>query len=86
MQVVIQRFPRDGQLRIYVWGWITYHDIFKGTPARLSEFCDEITDVKSSSTDMTDPSAKVTWDLLLCQEHNCADEECGDYGDKTAEK
>ena len=70
------------QTRLYVWGWITYHDIFPRTPTRLSEFCDEIIDVQSSNADMTDPSANIKWTLALCPTHNCSDEECGDYKQK----
>jgi hypothetical protein len=77
---------KKGQMRLYVWGWITYHDVFKGTPTRLSEFCDEITDIKSSTADMADPTSTVTADVSLCEEHNCSDEECRDYQKKTKGK
>jgi hypothetical protein len=63
---------------------MTYHDIFKGTATRLNEFCDEITNFKSSTGDITDPAANFTWDLSLCTvPHNCSDEECSDYKQKT---
>ena len=64
--------------RLFVYGWFTYRDIFSATPARLSEFCDEIINVKSSAP-MGDLNASVTWELSLCPKHNCYDEQCEDY-------
>lgn len=75
-----------GQQRLYVWGWITYSDIFTGTPTRLSEFCDEVINVKSTKDDIQDPNNDVTWDLTLCSTHNCSDERCADYYQKTQPK
>ena len=77
---------RKGDGHMFVWGWITYHDIFNGTPVRLSEFCDEITDITSSTADITDPSATISSQFTLCKEHNCTDEECSDYKEKTRGK
>ena len=68
---------------MFVWGWITYDDIFKNTPRHLSEFCDEITNIKGTPEDITDPAANITWELSLCREHNCSDERCADYREKT---
>jgi hypothetical protein len=73
--------------RLYVWGWITYHDIFPGTPTRLTEFCDEIVNVQSSTADMTNPAANLKWNMVLCPlPHNCSDEECLDYEERTQGK
>jgi hypothetical protein len=78
---------QNGDMHFYVWGWMTYHDIFRGTPTRLNEFCDEIKNIKSSTEDITDPAATFTWDLSLCTvPHNCSDEECSDYKQKTKGK
>lgn len=47
---------KDKGLRMFIYGWITYDDIFRGvegsrkTPRHLSEFCDEITSIKSTQT------------------------------------
>ena len=30
---------RDGKLRMYMWGWARYHDVFDATAERLSRFC-----------------------------------------------
>ena len=73
-------------LRLYTWGWLTYHDVFDGTPTRLSEFCQELVGVDSTNPDMTDPASQIKWTLALCPTHNCNDEECTDYKEKTKGK
>ncbi|MFZ3217691.1 MAG: hypothetical protein WA192_16655 [Candidatus Acidiferrales bacterium] len=64
--------------RLFVYGWFTYRDIFSNTPLRLTEFCDEIIDVKANFP-LSDPNANVTWGVALCGSHNCNDEQCEDY-------
>jgi hypothetical protein len=88
MKIPIDIFSeiKKGNMRLFVWGWITYHDIFNKTPTHLSEFCDEVTKITTSSEDVTNSTTDVTWELNLCQTHNCADEECGDYKQKTKGK
>jgi hypothetical protein len=65
--------------RFYVWGWLTYNDVFKGTPEHLTEFCDELIGVKITKDDPTDPTADFSWNLALCNTHNCYDDQCTDY-------
>jgi hypothetical protein len=36
---------KNGRKRLFIWGWITYRDAFKGTPVRVSEFCGEVVNV-----------------------------------------
>jgi hypothetical protein len=64
--------------RLFVYGWFTYRDIFSGTPTRLSEFCDEIINVKSDAP-MSNAKANASWDVSLCPAHNYYDEQCEDY-------
>lgn len=73
---------RKKTIRLYVWGWASYNDVFKGTPGHLSEFCDELTDVTISSEDASLSSAQFNWKLLLCRNHNCYDNECSDYAER----
>ena len=64
----------------FAWGWVVYRDIFKGTPARLSEFCFELTNPKwLGGPDHTNPTNPVSVTTLPCQTHNCYDEQCEDY-------
>lgn len=74
---------RKGQSHLFLHGWITYHDIFDKTPTRLSEFCDEVVEIKSSTPQLTEPTAEISWQLSLCQNHNCSDERCLDYKQRT---
>jgi hypothetical protein len=82
---------KQGFVRLFIYGWITYDDIFKGnqgerkTPRHLSEFCDEITNIKSVPDDLTDPNAAITWELSLCSTHTCTDERCADYSARIAQ-
>ena len=77
---------KQSHTHLFVWGWIAYSDIFANTPRRLSEFCDEIVNIKSVPEDVTNASANITWDLSLCPVHNCFDERCVDYGQMTKAK
>ena len=74
---------REGKSHLYLWGWLAYHDIFPGTPNRLTEFCVEITNLVSTKPDVTDPSAEFTYILVPCGKHNCYDEDCPDYKSRT---
>jgi hypothetical protein len=69
---------------VYLWGWITYSDMFKGTPRRLTEFCYEITSVKWAGPDHTSPDTKVSGVFFPpCATHNCYDKDCEDYDKRT---
>jgi hypothetical protein len=74
---------KNKKFRMFIYGWITYRDIFSRTPIHLSEFCSEITNIDSGPKDVTDPTANIAWELSLCSEHNCSDERCSDYREKT---
>lgn len=60
---------------LFFWGWVTYHDIFSGTPTRLTEFCFQL-NVESV---LGNPDKTIGWRVIPCQEHNCFDEDCHDY-------
>ena len=75
---------RKRQSRLFVWGWITYHDIFEGTRTRLTEFCTEVTNVTSSVEDITDQTTNISWQSIICPDHNCYDEDCSDYEKRTS--
>lgn len=76
--------------RVYMYGWVTYRDVFPGTPVRLTEFCEEIIRINAtvSTTDapptgLDDP--KTRWDVVTqdCANRPCYDEGCSDYTEKT---
>ena len=60
----------------YVWGWVSYRDIFPGTKRHVSEFCKELIRVRTPPTPDSDTAVARFSD---CPRHNCADEDCDDY-------
>lgn len=75
---------RSLKSRLFFWGWAVYKDIFPGDPDRLTEFCTEMFDVAvTSGKSISDPSATVTWHTQPCSQHNCYDEDCSDYAERT---
>jgi hypothetical protein len=62
--------------RLYIWGEVTYYDIFSKTLLHKTQFCNEIANVNSTSLDLTSPGTHVDLDNFACAEHNCHDETC----------
>jgi hypothetical protein len=60
--------------RAYLWGWVAYRDVFPQTKAHISEVC-QIVDSIHGPKNSFDPAVGY----VMCQEHNCTDEDCGDY-------
>ena len=67
---------------LFIWGWVTYKDIFVGTPTHLSEFCVELASMKATKPDVSDPTADLTWLTATCKTHNCYDQDCSDYKER----
>jgi hypothetical protein len=64
---------RVHQIRLFVYGWATYHDIFEGTPQHITRFCTELYQIDG------DPYAfqkSCTWNWRSYTRHNCVDEDC----------
>jgi hypothetical protein len=76
---------RQGKGHVYVWGWMTYRDIFfPESPQHLIEFCSELYSVSFSKPDIHDVSNDIGWASGMaandgCKEHNCEDKDCSDY-------
>ena len=69
--------------RLYMWGWVTYRDIFPETPLRLMEFCREIINVTIDGPSPADPRSNFRWGNSVCSvPHNCYDEDCADYEER----
>jgi hypothetical protein len=73
----------DGKEHLFFWGWVTYRDIFKGTPERLSEFCIDVTSATWTKANHTDPMADLTMVTPPCPVHYCYDQKCEDYTART---
>ncbi len=70
---------RTGNLRLFVWGWAAYRDIFPDTPERETQFCFELNRVDGAPYEMPlDEATKPTiyFNFSSRGRHNCADEDC----------
>lgn len=45
MRIPLQTFKlaREGKIRIFVWGWTEYFDVFEDRKVHRTEFCNELT-------------------------------------------
>jgi hypothetical protein len=68
---------QEGKMHLYFWGWATYHDVFKSTPEHVTKFCAELTTIHGNV--LSPQVASRQWVYTHCGQHNCTDEECGDY-------
>jgi hypothetical protein len=75
---------RNGQLRLFVWGWARYQDVFHAL--HITRFCNEVrfTQIGAvhSAVHNTPAGAPVAVALSfsLYGEYNCTDEECTQQG------
>jgi hypothetical protein len=72
----------SGKKHLFLWGWATYDDGLSGKK-RLTEFCTDFTNVAFSKPDPTDPTSTLIADWPPCQVHDCYDDQCDDYGERT---
>ena len=63
--------------RLFIWGWVAYNDIFD--LPHVTEFCEETFNV-----DLDRKAQTVKLDLSNCNNHNCTDDYCTDFGDLAA--
>jgi len=90
-----------GAGRLFIWGTAVYRDVFPEDPLRLTEFCDEIHHVTIGPSLTQNPAPPTTTQAPLviespnavvvafqwqaCRQHNCYDNDCGDYRERVAE-
>ena len=67
---------------ITFWGWVVYRDVFRESPIRVSEFCQELQNVSGNIA--TGVSVTFRWQQCQNVHHTCADEECADYSQMVA--
>lgn len=71
--IMIIEATRVGQIRTFIWGWMTYDDIFDDTPSHITRFCWEI------KVAGADPYQGVGHMELATSPHpryNCIDDDC----------
>jgi hypothetical protein len=69
----VQRKERS----IYVYGWATYRDVFPHSPKHVTLFCYELI-MNTIKADLRDINYNLSGTLMLCEHHNCQDEDCKD--------
>ena len=68
-----------GQKHLYVWGIARYHDVFPGTPERITKFCYFVAGTAGDPLSAYDAKANVFELFFIAyHRHNCADEDCID--------
>lgn len=58
----------------FLWGWMAYKDVFPDSKVHVTEFCQEVLNVKFNP-----PSVPLQFHTIDCPLHNCLDEQCSDY-------
>jgi hypothetical protein len=58
---------------LYFYGWVTYRDIFHGTPTHVTMFCKEVAAIMG---DPFAPGKDHLFETISCPRHNCTDEQC----------
>lgn len=74
----------SGKKHLFFWGWATYSDGIPGSPRRLTEFCTDVTGLTWSADNHSDPSTTPVVSTPPCEKHNCYDEDCEDYRQRTS--
>jgi hypothetical protein len=65
---------QSGHRYTYLYGWLSYHDIFEGTEEHVSKFCYEIW--MGGNLALNDAKSPAVARFDLCPHHNCRDEDC----------
>jgi hypothetical protein len=74
----------NGKQHLFFWGWMTYDDGNPGSPKRLTEFCSEVAAVNwTGPDDHSDVATSVQITAPPCIKHNCYDDSCEDYIERT---
>ncbi len=78
------------QASVFLWGWVIYQDAFPETPKHLTEFCFQIqsiniTNMPPAKQEPNFRDASLNWTATdeYCPNHNCYDNNCPDYAEKT---
>jgi hypothetical protein len=63
----------DGKKHLFIWGWATYKDIFRGTDPHVTKYCVEI--VIKRIKGLNGKEALIT-NTEYCRKNNCTDDDC----------
>ncbi len=68
---------RDGKLKMYMWGWAHYRDVFSGTPERQSRFCIIVSTFQGDPNVPGEASVSGPPCGQYGDNYECSDSECG---------
>jgi len=63
---------------LYIWGWVSYKDVFADTPIHLTEFCQKMVSVFGTQSSPNTPLS-FQFSFVSCLRHNCSDKDCTNY-------
>jgi hypothetical protein len=69
----------DRKKFLYIWGWVSYYDVFPGSKEHITRFCWQIAPVGDPFSYIPakpGQSESLRFDIILNKEGNCADDEC----------
>ncbi|MGD0276886.1 MAG: hypothetical protein ABSB79_12695 [Syntrophales bacterium] len=64
------------KLYVYFWGEATYSDVFPGTKAHITRFCQRVIGIGHTGKKFFENNADIGFIFAPCDTHNCMDEEC----------
>lgn len=64
---------QESKAHLYIWGWMSYRDIFENTKLHVTKFCRELTEIHGSPIS---GGGTTKFAFRHCPYHNCTDEEC----------
>jgi hypothetical protein len=79
VEAAILEAIRFRHIRLFIWGWTTYRDIFENDKKRETQFCMELDRVDGDPYDIPtaqDERARIFFNFRICGRHNCADDDC----------
>jgi hypothetical protein len=83
LDVSVLKAVQERRKHLYLWGWVTYRDIFKDTLSHITRFCHEVIDVRG---DPMNVQGGIEIVFSLCPRHNCTDDECNNQADRQPAK
>jgi hypothetical protein len=79
IEAAILEATQHKQIRLFIWGWVTYRDIFDSTNNRKTQFCFELDRIDGDPYIIPltqDEKPTIFFNFRVCGRYNCADDDC----------
>lgn len=73
VDVSLIKAVQENKAHLYLWGWMSYRDIFENTKLHVTKFCRELAEIHGSPIS---GGGTTKFTFRHCPYHNCTDEEC----------